>query len=185
MFTLFLSLQQTASSLSRLHKPLLLSLSSVLDRDVLDADNSHIGTICRISSPSRFPSPRLAGGSEACYRQSGSFTSEGSCTTTLSELMLRNKPLLRNPDSLFLHRPANILLTARHVPVFVDFGFAEEYEVGSKRAFLSNLAYGTPEVRISVHGVSRPLMYLPSTFLPSGQEETYMTPANPTSGPSA
>lgn len=46
-----------------------------------------------------------------------------------------------------LFRPANILLTAKHVPVFVDFGFAEEYELGSKRAFFSNLAYGTPEVK--------------------------------------
>ncbi|EJC98855.1 kinase-like protein [Fomitiporia mediterranea MF3/22] len=42
-------------------------------------------------------------------------------------------------------KPANILLSTRKVPKFVDFGFAEKYELGSKRAFLSNLAYGTPE----------------------------------------
>ena len=30
--------------------------------------------------------------------------------------------------------------------MFVDFGFAEKYELGSKNAFMSNLAYGTPEV---------------------------------------
>ncbi|KAH8108677.1 kinase-like protein [Phellopilus nigrolimitatus] len=42
-------------------------------------------------------------------------------------------------------KPANILLSTKNVPVFVDFGFAERYEIGSKRAFLSNLAYGTPE----------------------------------------
>ncbi|KAL5512819.1 hypothetical protein ACEPAG_3085 [Sanghuangporus baumii] len=42
-------------------------------------------------------------------------------------------------------KPANILLSTRKVPMFVDFGFAEKYEVGSKRAFMSNLAYGTPE----------------------------------------
>ena len=45
-------------------------------------------------------------------------------------------------------RPANILLTAGHspVPVLVDFGFAEKYDPRSSKAFLSNLAYGTPEV---------------------------------------
>ncbi|KAI5123455.1 hypothetical protein M0805_008826 [Coniferiporia weirii] len=42
-------------------------------------------------------------------------------------------------------KPANILLSTKKVPVLVDFGFAERYETGSKRAFLSNLAYGTPE----------------------------------------
>ncbi|KAL5524676.1 hypothetical protein ACEPAF_9821 [Sanghuangporus sanghuang] len=42
-------------------------------------------------------------------------------------------------------KPANILLSTRKIPMFVDFGFAEKYEVGSKRAFMSNLAYGTPE----------------------------------------
>ena len=46
----------------------------------------------------------------------------------------------------FASRPANILLSAKKVPMFVDFGFAEKYELGAKRAFMSNLAYGTPEV---------------------------------------
>lgn len=47
-----------------------------------------------------------------------------------------------------MHRPANILLTATDppVPVLVDFGFAEKYDPRSSKAYLSNLAYGTPEV---------------------------------------
>ena len=32
------------------------------------------------------------------------------------------------------------------MPVLVDFGFAERYDVNSPEAFHSNLSYGTPEV---------------------------------------
>ena len=46
----------------------------------------------------------------------------------------------------FFTRPANILLSDEDVPVLVDFGFAEKYDLGSSNAFRSNLAYGTPEV---------------------------------------
>ncbi|KAF9781712.1 hypothetical protein BJ322DRAFT_1010425 [Thelephora terrestris] len=42
-------------------------------------------------------------------------------------------------------KPANILLSDEEVPVLVDFGFAEKYDMGSPKAFRSNLAYGTPE----------------------------------------
>ncbi|EPQ51083.1 hypothetical protein GLOTRDRAFT_133405 [Gloeophyllum trabeum ATCC 11539] len=42
-------------------------------------------------------------------------------------------------------KPANILLSKQNVPVLVDFGFAERYDVESPTAFHSNLAYGTPE----------------------------------------
>ncbi|KZT42632.1 kinase-like protein [Sistotremastrum suecicum HHB10207 ss-3] len=44
-------------------------------------------------------------------------------------------------------KPANILLSPATppVPVLVDFGFAEKYDTGSRKAFISNLAYGTPE----------------------------------------
>ncbi|EED78106.1 predicted protein [Postia placenta Mad-698-R] len=42
-------------------------------------------------------------------------------------------------------RPANILLSHENVPVLVDFGFAERYDVNSCKAFHSNLSYGTPE----------------------------------------
>lgn len=45
----------------------------------------------------------------------------------------------------FDHRPANILLSPKHVPVLVDFGFAERYDLSSDKAFHSNLSYGTPE----------------------------------------
>ena len=50
-------------------------------------------------------------------------------------------------------RPANILLTSAvpPVPVLVDFGFAEKYDTSSKKAFISNLAYGTPEVIHVLH----------------------------------
>ncbi|KAL1950380.1 hypothetical protein VTO73DRAFT_5504 [Trametes versicolor] len=42
-------------------------------------------------------------------------------------------------------KPANILLSHEDVPVFVDFGFAERYDVDAPEAFHSNLSYGTPE----------------------------------------
>ena len=43
-------------------------------------------------------------------------------------------------------RPANILLSEKQVPVLVDFGFAEKYDLQGTKAFCSNLTYGTPEV---------------------------------------
>ena len=52
---------------------------------------------------------------------------------------------LLNSDS-YSHRPANILLSEKNVPVLVDFGFAEQYRLESRKAFLSNISYGTPEV---------------------------------------
>ncbi|OSX59648.1 hypothetical protein POSPLADRAFT_1075257 [Postia placenta MAD-698-R-SB12] len=42
-------------------------------------------------------------------------------------------------------KPANILLSHENIPVLVDFGFAERYDVNSCKAFHSNLSYGTPE----------------------------------------
>ncbi|KAH8824981.1 hypothetical protein DL96DRAFT_1467433 [Flagelloscypha sp. PMI_526] len=42
-------------------------------------------------------------------------------------------------------KPANILLSPKNVPVLVDFGFAERYDMSSDKAFHSNLSYGTPE----------------------------------------
>ena len=46
-------------------------------------------------------------------------------------------------------RPANILLSERQVPVLVDFGFSEKYDLEDEKAFRSNLTYGTPEVCLS------------------------------------
>ncbi|KAJ6621778.1 hypothetical protein B0H10DRAFT_2015719 [Mycena sp. CBHHK59/15] len=42
-------------------------------------------------------------------------------------------------------KPANILLSSKNIPVLVDFGFAERYDMKSGTAFHSNLSYGTPE----------------------------------------
>ncbi|KAF8879082.1 kinase-like domain-containing protein [Gymnopilus junonius] len=42
-------------------------------------------------------------------------------------------------------KPANILLSHKNIPVLVDFGFAEKYDMESDTAFHSNLSYGTPE----------------------------------------
>ncbi|KAH7873250.1 kinase-like protein [Lentinula edodes] len=42
-------------------------------------------------------------------------------------------------------KPANILLSAKGIPVLCDFGFAEAYDLGSSAAFHSRFAYGTPE----------------------------------------
>ncbi|KAJ7069621.1 CAMK/CAMKL/MARK protein kinase [Mycena amicta] len=42
-------------------------------------------------------------------------------------------------------KPANILLSTKNIPVLVDFGFAERYDMKSSTAFHSNLSYGTPE----------------------------------------
>ncbi|KAG8798543.1 hypothetical protein FRC17_007393, partial [Serendipita sp. 399] len=42
-------------------------------------------------------------------------------------------------------KPANILLSGDDTPKFVDFGFADQYDLESSDAFHSSLAYGTPE----------------------------------------
>lgn len=63
------------------------------------------------------------------------------------------------------NRPANILLSDDDVPVLVDFGFAEKYELGSSKAFKSNLAYGTPEVNNDAYTRVR-VQLTPSTLVP-------------------
>ena len=60
-----------------------------------------------------------------------------------STLMTMPHTNIHGSDSY--NRPANILLSTDNVPVLVDFGFAERYELASKEAFHSNLSYGTPE----------------------------------------
>lgn len=87
-------------------------------------------------------------------------------------------------------RPANILLNERRVPVFVDFGFAEKYDMTSSKAFYSNLMYGTPEVsRFIIHLLLCYVMKLTpipmcySTYPPNALAASRMTRGNPTFGP--
>ena len=66
-----------------------------------------------------------------------------------------------------LDRPANILLSNEDVPVLVDFGFAEKYDVNSSDAFHSNLSYGTPEVSPRRTSLSAPVThYMRLVLLP-------------------
>lgn len=84
-------------------------------------------------------------------------------------------------------RPANILLSYENVPVLVDFGFAERYDVNSCKAFHSNLSYGTPEVSrvVFIPDPREKYAYMPScsTFHPSVHEGFLTTRASQTSGP--
>jgi protein-serine/threonine kinase len=43
-------------------------------------------------------------------------------------------------------KPANVLLSHNDVPVLVDFGFAQKWDVGQRGSFLSTISWGTPEV---------------------------------------
>lgn len=43
-------------------------------------------------------------------------------------------------------KPANIMLNFNDVPVLVDFGFAQRWTLGERGAFLSDVAWGSPEV---------------------------------------
>ena len=47
-------------------------------------------------------------------------------------------------------KPANVLLSHNDIPVLVDFGFAQKWEVGARGSFLSSISWGTPEVSRSV-----------------------------------
>ncbi len=81
------------------------------------------------------------------------------------------------------HRPANILLSERQVPVLVDFGFAEKYDLQGAKAFSSNLTYGTPEVcalvlLLCIHQ----LEVVSSIYLPNEREVLHTTLARRTFG---
>lgn len=41
-------------------------------------------------------------------------------------------------------KPSNILLSSEDRPILIDFGFAQQYEVGHPNAFISSLSWGTP-----------------------------------------
>lgn len=83
-------------------------------------------------------------------------------------------------------RPANILLSTKRVPVLVDFGFAERYDQQSKKAFLSNLAYGTPEVCVTRFAVFRVIVIYSSETSSISRRNaravTFTTRASQTSG---
>ncbi len=80
-------------------------------------------------------------------------------------------------------RPANILLSERQVPVLVDFGFAEKYDLKATKAFCSNLTYGTPEVcPLLLLSLTYQLTTIPSTYPPNEQEAMHTTLARRTSG---
>jgi hypothetical protein len=40
------------------------------------------------------------------------------------------------------------MISSKNIPVLIDFGFAERYDPTGKEPFISNLHYGTPEVRV-------------------------------------
>ncbi|WVF68723.1 hypothetical protein IAT40_003495 [Kwoniella sp. CBS 6097] len=42
-------------------------------------------------------------------------------------------------------KPANVLLSYNDIPVLVDFGFAQQWDVGTRGCFLSSISWGTPE----------------------------------------
>ncbi|OCF43528.1 CAMK/CAMKL protein kinase [Kwoniella heveanensis CBS 569] len=42
-------------------------------------------------------------------------------------------------------KPANVLLSYNDIPVLVDFGFAQQWDIGSRGCFLSSISWGTPE----------------------------------------
>jgi len=44
-------------------------------------------------------------------------------------------------------KPANIMLSFSDVPTLVDFGFANKWQLDGRSAFLSDITWGTPEVR--------------------------------------
>ena len=82
-------------------------------------------------------------------------------------------------------RPANILLSPANIPVLVDFGFAEKYDLSSPKAFHSNLTYGTPEVRHLSSALSTSHERSSSISPLSVLVDSLMTPGNPTFGLSA
>lgn len=104
------------------------------------------GNIFHISSLLKSRRTKLESGSVACYLLRCSCIAGVLYIMTSSTCHVIHKIAICSP--CYFSRPANILLSKRKIPVLVDFGFAERYDTTSKRAFLSNLAYGTPEVCI-------------------------------------
>lgn len=43
-------------------------------------------------------------------------------------------------------KPANVMLNYNDVPVLIDFGFAQQWDIGRGTNFVSDISWGTPEV---------------------------------------
>jgi protein-serine/threonine kinase len=52
-------------------------------------------------------------------------------------------------------KPANVMMSHNDVPVLVDFGFAQRWELGQRGSFLSSISWGTPEVSAATTRVER------------------------------
>lgn len=53
-------------------------------------------------------------------------------------------------------KPANVMMSHNDVPVLVDFGFAQRWELGQRGSFLSSISWGTPEVSAATTRLERP-----------------------------
>jgi serine/threonine protein kinase len=58
------------------------------------------------------------------------------------------------------------LLSNKNIPVLVDFGFAEKYDMKSGTAFHSNLSYGTPEASLFGSRFGRVFLHSPQYLSP-------------------
>lgn len=118
--------------------------SRLMQPNWLCANALSTGNIFHISSLLKSRRTKLESGSVACYLLR--------CSCIAGVLYIMTSSTFHHIHDIascllcYFSRPANILLSKRKIPVLVDFGFAERYDTTSKRAFLSNLAYGTPEV---------------------------------------
>lgn len=60
-------------------------------------------------------------------------------------------------------KPANVMLSYNDVPVLVDFGFANKWQMGERGSFLSDISWGTPEVSLPSASPLLPLLFTSSS----------------------
>nr|XP_019003885.1 CAMK/CAMKL protein kinase [Kwoniella mangroviensis CBS 8507]OCF67346.1 CAMK/CAMKL protein kinase [Kwoniella mangroviensis CBS 8507] len=53
-------------------------------------------------------------------------------------------------------KPANVLLSHNDIPVLVDFGFAQRWDVNARGSFLSSISWGTPEYLDPIRAMGMP-----------------------------
>ncbi|WVQ65424.1 uncharacterized protein L199_003600 [Kwoniella botswanensis] len=53
-------------------------------------------------------------------------------------------------------KPANVLLSHNDIPVLVDFGFAQQWDVNARGSFLSSISWGTPEYLDPIRAMGMP-----------------------------